>query len=269
MKKDFDKLKIGNKFFNSRLMLGTGKYKTTTDAVESIQSSECEIVTVAIRRLPTNLKNDTTSFLNNLDWKKLWLLPNTAGSQTAEEAIRMAFLGHELACQIGQEDNFFVKLEVISDPKYLLPDPIGTLKAAEFLVKKGFTVLPYINADPMLALHLEDLGCATVMPLGSPIGSGQGLNNLANIKIIIENAKIPVIVDAGIGAPSEATAAMEIGADGVLLNTAVAQSKNPSQMAYAMNLGVKSGRLAYLAGRMEKKYYANASSPLNQISKLS
>ena len=269
MKNNLDKLKIGNKFFNSRLMLGTGKYKTTNDALTSIETSECEIVTVAIRRLPTNLKDDTTSFLNKLNWEKLWLLPNTAGSQTAEEAIRMAFLGHELACQVGQEDNFFVKLEVISDPKYLLPDPIGTLKAAEFLVKKGFTVLPYINADPMLALHLEDLGCATVMPLGSPIGSGQGLNNLANIQIIIENAKVPVIVDAGIGTPSEATAAMELGADGILLNTAVAQSNNPAQMAYAMNLGVQAGRLAYSAGRMEKKYYANASSPLNQISKIS
>ena len=268
MKENSDKLKIGDKFFNSRLMLGTGKYKTTEHAIDSIENSECEIITVAIRRLPINLKNDNISFLNNLDWKKLWLLPNTAGSQTAEEAIRMAFLGHELACQIGQEDNFFVKLEVISDPKYLLPDPIGTLKAAEFLVKKGFTVLPYINADPMLALHLEDLGCATVMPLGSPIGSGQGIDSLTNIKIIIENANIPIIIDAGIGTSSEAAMAMEIGADGVLLNTAVAQSKNPSQMANAMNLAVKAGRLAYLAGRMEKKSYANASSPLDQISKL-
>ena len=267
MKENLDKLKIGNKFFNSRLMLGTGKYKTTNDAIDSIESSNCEIVTVAIRRLPTNLKNDSTSFLSKLDWEKLWLLPNTAGSQTAEEAIRMAFLGHELACQIGQEDNFFVKLEVISDPKYLLPDPIGTLKAAEFLIKKGFTVLPYINADPMLALHLEDLGCATVMPLGSPIGSGQGINNLTNIKIIIENANVPVIVDAGIGTPSEATLAMEIGADGVLLNTAVAQAKNPAQMAHAMSLGVNAGRLGYLAGRMDKKNYATASSPLDQISK--
>jgi thiazole synthase len=268
MKENFDKLKIGNKLFNSRLMLGTGKYKTTADAIESIESSQCEIVTVAIRRLPTNVKDDTTSFLGNLNWNKLWLLPNTAGSQTAEEAIRMAFLGHELACQLGQEDNFFVKLEVISDPKYLLPDPLGTLKAAEFLIKKGFTVLPYINADPMLALHLEDLGCATVMPLGSPIGSGQGINNLTNIKIIIENSSVPVIVDAGIGTPSEATLAMELGADGVLLNTAVAQSKNPSQMAYAMNLGVQAGRLGYLAGRMDKKNYAIASSPLDQISRL-
>ena len=268
MENNFDKLKIGNKSFNSRLMLGTGKYRTTTDALTSINASGCEIVTVAVRRLPINLKNDTVSFLNELDWEKLWLLPNTAGSQTAEEAIRMAFLGHELACQIGQIDNFFVKLEIISDPKYLLPDPIGTLKAAEFLIKKGFTVLPYINADPMLALHLEDLGCATVMPLGSPIGSGQGLSTLENIKIIIENANIPVIVDAGIGTPSEAAHAMEIGADGVLLNTAVAQAKNSAQMAYAMGLSVKAGRLGYLSGRMEKKYYASPSSPSNFISQI-
>jgi len=263
-----DKLKIANKVFDSRLMLGTGKYKTVTNAVDSIIESECEIVTVAIRRLPTNINRDNSSFLNSLNWKDLWLLPNTAGSQTAEEAIRMAFLGHELACQIGQEDNFFVKLEVISDPKYLLPDPIGTLKAAEFLVKKGFTVLPYINADPMLALHLEDLGCATVMPLGSPIGSGQGLTNLTNLQIIIENASVPVIIDAGIGTPSEAAMAMELGADGVLLNTAVAQSKNPEKMATAMNLAVKAGRLAFIAGRMEKKQYAIPSSPLNHISQV-
>ena len=262
-----DKLQIGNKLFNSRLMLGTGKYRTSEDAVNSIFFSECEIVTVAIRRLPTNLNNDSTQFLKFLDWEKLWLLPNTAGSQTAEEAIRMAFLGHELACQLGQHDNFFVKLEVISDPKYLLPDPIGTLKAAEFLVKKGFTVMPYINADPMLALHLEDIGCATVMPLGSPIGSGQGLNNLANISIILENATIPVIIDAGIGTPSEATKAMEMGASAVLLNTAVAQAKIPQQMALSMNLGVKAGRLAYLAGPMRKRAYANASSPKTLISK--
>ena len=253
MKENFDKLKIGNKFFNSRLMLGTGKYKTSNDALDSIENSKCEIITVAIRRLPVNLKYDNINFLKILNWKKLWLLPNTAGSQTAEEAIRMAFLGRELACRMGQIDNFFVKLEVISDPKYLLPDPLGTLKAAEFLIKKGFTVLPYINTDPMLALHMEDIGCATVMPLGSPIGSGQGIDSLTNLQIIIENANIPVIIDAGIGTPSEAAMAMEIGADGVLLNTAVAQSRNPSQMAHAMDLAIQSGRLAYLAGRMKKK----------------
>jgi len=268
MNNKLDTLRIGNKSFSSRLMLGTGKYRTSQELIKSIKTSECDIVTVSVRRLPLTINNDNTSFLKLLNWKKLWLLPNTAGSQTAEDAIRMAFLGHELAAQLGQEDNFFVKLEVISDPKYLLPDPIGTLKAADFLVKKGFTVLPYINADPMLALHLEDLGCATVMPLGSPIGSGQGLNNLANIQIIIENANVPVIVDAGIGTPSEATMAMELGADGILLNTAVAQSKNPEQMAVAMKLGVQSGRLGYLAGRMEKKYYANPSSPITQISKI-
>jgi thiazole synthase len=264
----FDKLQIGDKSFSSRLMLGTGKYRTVSHAINSIEASQTEMVTVAVRRLPTNLDNDNTVFLKSLDWQNLWLLPNTAGSQTAEEAIRMAFLGHELACQLGQPENFFVKLEVISDPKYLLPDPVGTLKAAEFLIKKGFTVLPYINADPMLALHLEDIGCATVMPLGSPIGSGQGLNNLANIQIIIENSNIPVIIDAGIGKPSEATKAMEIGADAVLLNTAVAQSKNPSQMAKAMNLAVQSGRLGYLSGCMEEKNYANASSPKSNVSYL-
>lgn len=268
MKENLDKLKIGSKFFNSRLMLGTGKYKTTNDTIKSIEESKCEIITVAIRRLPVDLQDDNGNLLQNLNWNKFWLLPNTAGAQTAEEAIRLAFLGRELAYKLGQKDNFFIKLEVISDPKYLLPDPIGTLKAAEFLVKKGFTVLPYINADPMLALHLEDVGCATVMPLGSPIGSGQGLNNVTNLKIIIENATVPVIVDAGIGSPSEATLAMEIGADGVLLNTAVAQSKNPAQMAKAMNLSIKAGRLGYLAGRMKKKYYASASSPLENISKL-
>ena len=263
---NIDKLKIGNKFFNSRLMLGTGKYKSATAALNSIKSSGCEIVTVAIRRLPVNLEDDNSTFLKFLNWKNLWLLPNTAGSQTAEEAIRMAFLGHELACQIGQEDNFFVKLEVISDPKYLLPDPIGTLKAADFLIKKGFTVLPYINADPMLALHLEDLGCATVMPLGSPIGSGQGLNNLDNLKIIIENSNIPVIIDAGIGKPSDASLALELGADGVLINSAIAQSQDPEKMALAMKLGVQSGRFGYLAGQMKKKDYAYASSPITQIS---
>ena len=262
-----DKLVIHNKSFSSRLMLGTGKYRTVSDAVGSIEQSKCEIITVSVRRLPINLNNDHTIFLNSLNWKNLWLLPNTAGSQTAEEAIRMAFLGHELACKIGQSDNFFVKLEVISDPRYLLPDPIGTLKAAEFLVKKGFTVLPYINADPMLALHLEDIGCATVMPLGSPIGSGQGLNNLANIKIIIENSNIPVIIDAGIRTPSDAANSMELGADGVLLNTAIAQSNRPSKMAEAMKLGVEAGRQAYLAGYMKQKVYANSSSPINQISK--
>ena len=266
MQYNLDKLKIGNKLFKSRLLVGTGKYNSATLANNSIKQSDCDIVTVAVRRLSTNVNNDNESFIKFLDWKKYWLLPNTAGSQTAEDAIRMAFLGHELASQIGQAENFFVKLEVISDPKYLLPDPLGTLKAADFLVKKGFTVLPYINADPMLALHLEDLGCAAVMPLGSPIGSGQGLDNLTNLKIIIENSKIPVIIDAGIGIASEAAQAMELGADGVLVNSAIALASNPEKMALSMKLGVQSGRLAYLAGRMKEKYYADPSSPLTQIS---
>lgn len=266
MKNNLDLLRIGNKSFASRLMLGTGQYKSANAALSSIQYSGCQIITVAVRRLPTNLNHDNNSFFKLLDWQNIWLLPNTAGSQTAEEAIRMAFLGHELACQIGQEQNFFVKLEVISDPKYLLPDPIGTLKAANFLVKNGFTVLPYINADPILALHLEDIGCSTIMPLGSPIGSGQGLENLTNLKIIIENSNIPVIIDAGIGISSDATLALEMGADGVLVNSAIAKSQNPEKMALSMKLGVESGRLAYLAGRMTKKLYANPSSPLTQIS---
>jgi thiazole synthase len=190
------------------------------------------------------------------------MLPNTAGCQTAEEAIRVARLGREMAKLLGQEDNNFIKLEVIPDPKYLLPDPIGTLQAAEQLVKEGFAVLPYINADPLLAKRLEEAGCATVMPLGSPIGSGQGLKNEANIAIIIESAQIPVVVDAGIGTPSEAARSMEMGADALLINSAIAMAANPAMMAQAMAMAAKAGRLAYLAGRMPIKSYASPSSPL-------
>jgi len=260
-----DLLKIDNKTFNSRLMLGTGKYPNLESNLKSIEKSEAEIITVAIRRV--NTKNFKTSFeiLNKIDWKKTWLLPNTAGSQTAEQAIRAAFLGRELADKLGQRENSFVKLEVISDPKYLLPDPIGTLKAAEFLVQKGFTVLPYMNADPVLARHLEDIGCATLMPLGSPIGSGQGIQNLESIKIIIENAKVPVIVDAGIGKPSDAARAMEIGASAVLLNTAVAQARKPEMMAEAMKLAVQAGRVSYLAGSINPQKYAQPSSPIKNL----
>lgn len=256
-----DKLKIHGKEFNSRLMLGTGKYKNLLDTQQSIESSQCEIVTVAVRRLDFTNLSQKANLITSLNWNKLWLLPNTAGAKTAEEAIRLACLGRELAKQIGQETNNFVKLEVISDPKYLLPDPIGTMKAAEFLIKKGFSVLPYISADPMLAKHLEDIGCATVMPLGSPIGSGQGVANANNIQIIIENAKIPVVIDAGIGSPSEAAFSMEIGADAVLINTAIAQSQVPKQMANAMSLAVTAGRLSYLSGRIAPKKFATSSSP--------
>ncbi len=257
---------IGGKSFQSRLMIGTGKYKTSQLMLDSLSSSESEIVTVAVRRIENDEKKD--NLIQLIDWNKYWMLPNTAGCKNSEEAIRIAFLGRELSKLAGQEENNFIKLEVIPDTRYLLPDPIETLKAAEFLVKKNFTVLPYINADPLLSKRLEEIGCATVMPLGSPIGSGQGLLNASNISIIIENSTVPVIIDAGIGVPSEASQAMEIGADGVLINSAIALAKNPALMAQAMNLGVKSGRNAFLAGRIQKKNIASASSPKENISSI-
>lgn len=253
---------IGNRQFESRLLVGTGKYKSLQEAKLCIEKSDCEIVTVAIRRAKNSFNHSMNSLIDILDWAKLCILPNTAGCQTAQEAIRVAELSRAIVEQVGQPENRFIKLEVIPDPKYLLPDPVGTLEAAEYLVKQGFVVLPYINADPILAKQLEDVGCATVMPLGSPIGSGQGLTNLENIKIIIENSKIPVIVDAGIGTASEAAQAMELGVEGVLINTAIAQAKSSSLMAEAMKLSVISGRKAYLAGRIQKKDYAQPSSPV-------
>ena len=259
-----DSLQIGNKNFKNRLMLGTGKYKTPNLMVDSLQSSNCEIVTVAVRRV----KNDTDkeNLMQFIDWNKYWMLPNTAGCTNSDEAIRIAMLGRELAKLSGQENNNFVKLEVIPDKKYLLPDPIETLKAAEFLIKKKFTVLPYINADPMLSKRLEEAGCATVMPLGSPIGSGQGILNASNISIIIENSNIPVIIDAGIGVPSEACQAMEMGADGVLINSAIALARDPVEMAKGMDLGVIAGRKSFLSGRIEKTIVAKPSSPKENIS---
>ncbi len=242
-------------------MTGTGKYRSVEEMQQSIAASGCQIVTVAVRRVQTKAPGHE-GLAEALDWTKIWMLPNTAGCQTAEEAIRVARLGREMAKLLGQEDNNFVKLEVIPDLKYLLPDPIGTLQAAEQLVKEGFAVLPYINADPMLAKRLEEVGCATVMPLASPIGSGQGLQTTANIQIIIENASVPVVVDAGIGSPSEAAQAMEMGADALLINSAIALGQKPNAMAMAMNLATVAGRLAYLAGRMPIKTYASASSPL-------
>ncbi|MBL1174014.1 MAG: thiazole synthase [Pantanalinema sp. GBBB05] len=256
-----DPLIIAGRTFQSRLMTGTGKYRNFEEMRQSIAASGCEIVTVAVRRVQTNAPGHE-GLAEALDWTKIWMLPNTAGCQTAEEAVRVARLGREMAKLLGQEDNNFVKLEVIPDSKYLLPDPIGTLEAAEILIKEGFAVLPYINADPLLAKRLEEAGCATVMPLGSPIGSGQGLKNTANIQIIIENTKIPVVVDAGIGVPSEAAQAMELGADALLINTAIAQAEQPAMMAEAMKLAAQAGRLAYQAGRIPVKSYASASSPL-------
>jgi len=256
-----DQLTIAGRTFNSRLMTGTGKYANLEQMQQSIAASGSEIVTVAVRRVQTKAPGHQ-GLAEALDWTKLWMLPNTAGCQTAEEAIRVARLGREMAKLLGQEDNNFVKLEVIPDYKYLLPDPIGTLEAAEQLVKEGFAVLPYINADPLLAKRLEEVGCVTVMPLGSPIGSGQGIKNAANIEIIIEEAGVPVVVDAGIGTPSEAAYSMELGADALLINSAIALAKNPVAMGRAMGMATQAGRLAYLSGRMPVKSYASASSPL-------
>ena len=258
---DSDRLTIAGRTFNSRLMTGTGKYPSIEAMQQSVAASGCEIVTVAVRRVQTKAPGHE-GLAEAIAWDKIWMLPNTAGCKTAEEAVRVARLGREMAKLLGQEDNNFIKLEVIPDTKYLLPDPIGTLEAAEQLVKEGFAVLPYINADPLLAKRLEEVGCATVMPLGSPIGSGQGINNAANIAIIIEEANVPVVVDAGIGTPSEAALAMEMGADALLVNSAIALAENPVAMARAMGLATEAGRLAYLAGRIPVKQYASASSPL-------
>ena len=258
-------LKIGNRVFGSRLMLGTGKYNNIKEAKESIKISNTSIVTVAVRRANVN-NSSTENLLKKLDWKQLWLLPNTAGCSDAEEAIRIARMGRELSKKVGQEENNFVKLEVIPDVQYLLPDPVGTLKAAEYLTKKGFNVLAYTSGDPILAKQLEETGCAAVMPLGSPIGSGQGLQNIANLSTIIANANIPVIVDAGIGTASEASRAMELGADGVLMNTSIAKANSPQMMAYAMKLAVRAGSQARAAGRVQVKEFAQASSPVNNIS---
>lgn len=252
---------IAGRTFHSRLMTGTGKYRNFDQMRQSIAASGSEIVTVAVRRVQTSAPGHE-GLAEAIDWSKIWMLPNTAGCQTAEDAVRVARLGREMAKLLGQEDNNFVKLEVIPDSKYLLPDPIGTLEAAEQLVKEGFAVLPYINADPLLAKRLQEAGCVTVMPLGSPIGSGQGIKNLANIQIIIENATVPVVVDAGIGTPSEAAQAMELGADALLINTAIAQAADPALMAEAMGMATQAGRIAYLAGRIPVKAYASASSPL-------
>jgi thiazole synthase len=252
---------IAGHTFSSRLMTGTGKYDDFDTMRRSIAASGCEIVTVAVRRVQTHAPGHE-GLAEALDWTKTWMLPNTAGCKTAEDAIRVARLGREIAKLLGQEDNTFIKLEVIPDAKYLLPDPIGTLEAAEQLVKEGFAVLPYINADPLLAKRLEEAGCVTVMPLGSPIGSGQGIRNAANIQIIIENATVPVVVDAGIGTPSEAAAAMEMGADALLINTAIARAADPVAMGRAMGLATLAGRMAYRAGRIPVQGLASASSPL-------
>jgi len=255
-----DPLRIGGRCFSSRLFTGTGKYPDLSTMQASLQRSRCEMVTVAVRRVQA-VAAGHAGLMEAIDWRTIWMLPNTAGCATAEEAVRVARLGRELAKLAGQEDNTFVKLEVIPDSRHLLPDPFGTLEAAEQLVNEGFTVLPYINADPLLAKRLEEVGCATVMPLGSPIGSGQGLRNAANIALIIENAGVPVVVDAGIGVPSEAAQALEMGADAVLVNSAIALAGDPASMAEAMADAVRAGRLAHRAGRLPLRQEASASSP--------
>jgi len=249
-----DILIIAGREIKSRLFLGTGKFASSEVMKKALDSSGAEIVTVALRRV--DLTNPMDNLLNAIDKDKYLLLPNTSGAHNAKEAIRLA----KLARAAGLPN--WVKLEVTPDPYYLLPDPIETLIAAEALVKDGFVVLPYINADPILAKRLQDVGTATVMPLGSPIGSNQGLKTRANIEIIIEQAQVPVIVDAGLGVPSHAAEALEMGADAVLVNTAIAIAGDPIRMAYAFKLGVIAGREAYLAGKGEVHKKASASSPL-------
>ena len=230
-------LNIAGKSFKSRLLVGTGKFSSGKTMAKALEASGTEIVTVALRRVDLTQKEE--NILEFINPKKYLLLPNTSGAQTAEEAVRLA----RLARSAGISD--WIKLEVTPDPRYLLPDPIETLKAAEILIREKFIVLPYINADPILAKRLEEAGTATVMPLGSPIGSNQGIRTKEAIQIIIEQSKIPVVVDAGLGSPSDAAEAMELGADAVLVNTAIAVSHQPVQMAKAFKLGVEAGRLAF------------------------
>lgn len=253
MAKD-DKLKLGKYEFSSRLFVGTGKYATNALMAEALAASGTECVTVAVRRV--NLEDRSgESLLDYIDRKKYTLLPNTAGCYSAEEAIRTAMLAREA----GLSD--MVKLEVLGDEKTLLPDPIATVEATKVLVKEGFTVLVYTSDDPIVAKRLEDAGATSVMPAGAPIGSGQGILNRNNIRIILESAKVPIIVDAGVGTASDVTVAMELGCEGVLLNTGIAGAKDPVRMAWAMRHAVEAGRLAYRAGRIPKKLYAKASSP--------
>ena len=252
-----DRLTIGGKTFRSRLMLGTGKYRNGAEMNAALEASGCEIVTVALRRI--DLDAPMRSILDEIDWQRYHILPNTAGARTADEAVRTA----RLARAMGLSD--WIKVEVIPDPKYLLPDPIGTFEACKILVAEGFIVLPYINADPALALRLQEIGTHTVMPLASPIGSGQGMKTREQIQIILEQATVPVVVDAGIGVPSEASAAMEMGASACLVNTAIARAADPARMGAAMRMGVEAGRAAFLAGRMPVLPYASASSPLEGV----
>lgn len=253
-----DVFKLANKSYRSRLIVGTGKYKDFRETQKAIEVSGAEIVTVAVRRVNiTDPKKE--NLLDYLDPKKYTILPNTAGCYTAEDAVRTC----RLAREAGVGD--MVKLEVIGDEKTLFPDIPATLEAARLLIKEGFLVLPYITDDPVTARKLQEMGCAAVMPLAAPIGSGLGIRNPYNIRIILEQATVPVIVDAGVGIASDAAVAMEMGCDGVLMNTAIAGARDPILMAEAMKLAVVAGRKAFLAGRIPKKLYATASSPLDGV----
>jgi thiazole synthase len=250
-------LRIGGREFTSRLIVGTGKYSSNEVMKQALEESGAEIVTVAVRRV--NLPGTGESILDYIDPKRFTLLPNTAGCYTADEAIRTAYLAREA----GLGD--MVKLEVIGDSRTLFPDIEGLLEATRTLAREGFVVMPYTNDDPVAARKLQDAGAAVVMPLGAPIGSGLGIRNPYNIKIILESVSVPVIVDAGVGTASDAAIAMELGCDGVLMNTAIAGARDPVAMARAMRLAVEAGRLAFKAGRISKKLYATASSPLEGV----
>jgi thiazole synthase len=254
-----DPLVLGGRSFRSRLLVGTGKYSSFALMKEALEKSDAEIVTVAVRRI--NLDRSSESLLDFIDPKRFTLLPNTAGCYTADDAVRTAYLGREA----GLSD--WVKLEVIGNEKTLFPDTEALLSATKTLVKNGFVVLPYTNDDPVMARKLQDAGAAAVMPLGAPIGSGMGIQNPANIRIILESVTVPLIVDAGVGTASDASIAMELGCDAVLMNTGIAGADDPVAMAEAMNLAVRSGRIAFKAGRISKKLYASASSPLQGISR--
>jgi len=253
-----DKLKIADREFSSRLFVGTGKYETFEIMRQALEASGAEVVTVAVRRVDLSDRGAESMFAY-IDTNKLMILPNTAACYSADEAIRCARLGREA----GLSD--IVKLEVIGDPKTLFPDNEELLIATRQLVKEGFVVLPYTSDDPIVCRKLEDAGAAAVMPLGAPIGSGLGIQNVNNIRIIVENASVPVIVDAGVGTASDAAIAMELGVDGVLMNTGIAGARDPVGMAVAMNYAVVAGRKAFLAGRIPKKMYATASSPLEGV----
>jgi thiazole synthase len=254
-----DTLKIADREFGSRLFIGTGKYKDNETMKKAFEASGSEVVTVAVRRV--ELDRSKPSLLDHIDLKKYFLLPNTAGCYTADEAVRAA----RLACECGMSN--WIKLEVIGCEKTLFPDNEGLLEATKILVREGFVVLPYTNDDLVNAKKLVDAGAAAIMPLAAPIGSGLGIQNPHNIRLIREFIKIPLIVDAGVGCASDACLAMELGADGILMNTGIASAADPIAMAESMRKGVEAGRLSYLAGRIPKKAYATASSPLDGISR--